>query len=59
MLDRDLLSAFDVDLGNRPRNEKLSTLVGWRMVYSIIHVLAAEGSTIGEVSRKTSPGGKV
>ena len=29
------------------------------MVYSIMQVLAAEGSTIGEVSRKASPGGKV
>ena len=29
------------------------------MVYSIMQVLAAEGLTIGEVSRKTSPGGKV
>ena len=29
------------------------------MVYSIMQVLAAEGSTIGEVPRKASPGGKV
>ena len=29
------------------------------MVYSIIQVLAAEGSTIGEVSRKAAPDGKV
>ena len=39
--------------------EELSALVGWRMVYSIMQVLAAEGSTIGEVPRKASPGGKV
>ena len=28
------------------------------MLYSIMQVLAAEGSTIGEVPRKASPGGK-
>ena len=39
--------------------EELSALVGWCMVYSIMQVMAAEGSTIGEVSRKASPGGKV
>ena len=51
MLDRELLSAFAVFLGNLPRKEELSTLVGLRM--------AAEGSTIEEVSRKASSGGKV
>ena len=40
MLDRELLSAFDVSLGNLPRKE---ALVGWRMVYSIMQVLAADG----------------
>ena len=51
MLDRELLSAFGVFLGNLPRKEELSALLGWRM--------AAEGSTIGEVPRKASSGGKV
>ena len=46
-------------LGNLHRKEELSALVGWRMVYSIMQVLAAEGSTIGEVSRKASTGCKV
>ena len=59
MLDRELLSAFGVFLGNLPRKEKLSALVGWRMVYSIMQVLAAEGSTIGEIPCKTSPGSRV
>ena len=59
MLDRELLSAFGVFLWNLPRKEELSALVGWRMVYSIMQVLAAEGSTIGEFLRKASPGGKV
>ena len=45
MLDRELLSALDVFIGNLPRKEELSALVGWRMVYSIMQVLAAEGST--------------
>ena len=35
----------------------MAPLVGWRMVYSIMQVLAAEGSTINEVRRKASPGG--
>ena len=48
MLDRELLSAFCVFLGNLPRKEELSTLLGWRMVYSIMQVMASEGSTIGE-----------
>ena len=59
MLDRELLSAFGVFLGNLPRKEELSALIGWRMIYSIMQVLAAEGSTIGEVPHKASPGGKV
>ena len=59
MLDRELLSAFAVFLGNLPRKDELTALVGWCMVYSIMQVLEAEGSTIGEVSRKVSPGGKV
>ena len=59
MLDRELLCAFGVFLGNLPRKEELSALVGWRMVYSIMQLLAAEGSTIGEVPRKASHGGKV
>ena len=59
MLDRELLSAFCVFLGNLPRKEELSALLGWRMVHSIMQVLAAEGSTIGEVPRKAAPGGKV
>ena len=58
MLDRELLSVIDVFFGNLPRKEELSARVGWRMVYSIMQVLAAEGSMIGEVSRKASPGGK-
>ena len=49
MLDRELLFVFGVFLGNLPRKEELSALAGWRMVYSIMQVLAAEGSTIGEV----------
>ena len=53
------VSAFCVFLGNLPRKEELSALLGWRMVYSIMQVLAAEGSTIGEVPRKASPGGKI
>ena len=36
MLDRELLSAFCVFLGNLPRKEELSALLGWRMVYSIM-----------------------
>ena len=59
MLDRELLFAFDVFLENMSRKEELSALVGWCMVYSIMQVLVTEGSTIGEVSRKVSPGGKV
>ena len=39
MLNRGLLSAFAVFLGNLPRKEKLSTLDGWRMFYSIMQVL--------------------
>ena len=46
MLDRELLSAFGVFLGKLPMKEELSALVGLRMVYSIMQVLAAEGSTI-------------
>ena len=42
MLDRELLSAFCVFLENLPRKEELSALLGWRMVYSIMQVLAAE-----------------
>ena len=48
MLDREMMSAFGVFLGNLPRKEELLALVGWRMVYSTMQVLAAEGSTIGE-----------
>ena len=59
LLDRELLSAFCVFLGNLPSKEELSALLGWCMVYSIMQVLAAEVSTIGEVPRKASPGGKV
>ena len=59
MLDRELLSAFCVFLENLPRKEALSVLLGWRMVYSIMQVLSAEGSTIGVVPRKAAPGGKV
>ena len=59
MLDRELLSAFAVFLDNLSRKEELSALVGWRMVYSILQVLSAEGSMIEEVPRKVSPGGKV
>ena len=46
MLDRGLLAVFCCSLGNLPRKEELFVLVGWRMVYSIMQVLAAEGSTI-------------
>ena len=59
MLDRELLSDFAVFIGNLPSKEELSALVGWRMVYSIMQVLAAEGSTIGDVSRKAYYVGKV
>ena len=59
MLDRELLFVFSVFLGNLPRKEELSALVGWRMVYSIMRVLAAEGSTMEEVPRKAFPEGKV
>ena len=59
MLDRELLSDVGVCLGNLPRKEELSALLGWRMVYSIMQVLVVEGSTIGEVPRKSSPRGKV
>ena len=59
MLDRKLLSDFAEVLGNLPRKEELSVLVVWRMVYSIMQVLAAEGSTIEVGSRKASPGGKI
>ena len=59
MLDREMLSAFAVVLGNLPRKEVLSVLVGWRMADYIIQVLAAEGWTIEGVPRKASPGGKV
>ena len=58
MLDRVLLSANAVFLGNLPRKEKLSALVELLMVYSIMQVLASEESTIEEIPRKTSPGGK-
>ena len=34
MLDSELKTAFVVFLGNLRRKEKLSALVGWRMVYS-------------------------
>ena len=54
MLDKELLSAFDLFLESLPRMEELSPLVGWRMVYSIMQVLVTEGSTIGEVSLKAS-----
>ena len=43
MLDSEMLYAFSVFLGNLPRKEELSALVGWRMVYLIIQVLAADG----------------
>ena len=39
MLDRELQSAFAVFLGNLPRKEELSALVGWHMVYSIMQLL--------------------
>ena len=54
MLDRELLSAFGVFLGNMPRKEELSALVGWRMVYSIIQVLEEEGKR--EARESLSPG---
>ena len=56
---QDSVSAFCVFLGNLPRKEKLSALLGWRMVYSIMQVLAAERSMIGEVPRKAALGGRV
>ena len=59
MSARELLSAFALFLGNQPRKEELAALVGWRVVYSIMQVLAEVGSTIGEVSRKVSSGGNV
>ena len=59
ILNRELLPPFAIFLVTLPRKEELSALVGWRMVYSIMQVVAAEGSTIGEVSRKASLGGKV
>ena len=59
MLDRERLSAFDVFLGNLSSKEDLSVRVGWRMVYSIMQVLAAEGLTVGDISRKASPGAKL
>ena len=59
MLDCELLSTLAVFLGNLPRKEELSALVGWRVVYSVTQVLEAEGYTIVEASRNTSPGGKV
>ena len=42
MLDRELMSAFTVFLGNLPRKDEIAALVGWRMVYSIMQVLAAK-----------------
>ena len=59
MLDRELLSVFYFILWNLLRKEELSALLGWRMVYSTMQVLAEEGLTIGEVPRKASPEGKV
>ena len=59
MLDRVLLSDFAVFLGKLPRKDELSAPVGWRMVYSIMQVLAAEESTIEEVPRKVSLGDMV
>ena len=59
MLDRELMSAFAIFLGNLPRKEELTALVGWRMVYSTMQVLAAARLTIEDVSRKSSPEGKV
>ena len=52
MLDIELLSAFTVFF-KKPAQEggAVGTIVGWRMVYSIMQVLAEEGSTIEEVRR--------
>ena len=46
MINRELMSAFGVFLGNLPRKEELSAPVGWHMVYSIMQVIPVEGSTI-------------
>ena len=59
MLDRELLPAFAVFLGNLPRKEELSAFVGLCMVYPIIQVHAALGSTIEADLRKAYPGGKI
>ena len=59
ILDRELLSAFAVFLRNLSMKGALSAYVGWRMVYSILQVLAADGFMIEEVPRKAYPGGNV
>ena len=58
MLDRELLSDFTVFLGNLPRMEQLSAMVGRRMVNSSMR-LSAKGSTIEEVTPNASPGGMI
>ena len=40
-------------------DRELLSAFGWHMVYAIMQVLAAEGSMIGEVPHKASPGCKV
>ena len=54
-----LLSDFTVFLGNLPRKEQLSAMVGRRMVNSNMQGLPAKGSTIEEVTRNASPGGMI
>ena len=58
MLVIELLSALLYFSGTCP-GMRTSALVGWRMVYSIMQVISAEGSTIEEVPRKASPEGRV
>ena len=44
--EREYEGPVELGQGNLPRKDELVAFVGWRMVYSIMQVLAAEGSTI-------------
>ena len=57
MLYRKLLSVVAEFLGNLPRKGKLSTLVGGRMYYSIMKVLATVSQSAGQLkSGRRKPG---
>ena len=56
MFDREVLSSFAIFF-NLPWEEQLSALVRWSMAYSIMQVLAEEGSMMEEVPCNASPEG--